>query len=150
MVLGIGNLLMNDDAAGVLVAQELEKEYSGMNENLRIVDGGTLGLDLLPLIEWADKLILVDAVDIELEPGTVVRIEGEDIDPVFESKLSVHQMGMKDLLLTAELTGCRPKEVVFFGVQTENVNFDMQVSESVNRSLGKLTNAVKEEFLKHF
>ena len=145
LVLGIGNVLMNDDAAGALVSREIEKEYGNISTNLKVVEGGTLGLDLLPLVEWADKLILIDACDLDLPAGTVVRIEGEDIDPVFESKLSPHQMGMKDLLLTAELAGYRPDEIVFFGIQTENVNFDMQLSPEVEKNLKKLKNEVIKE-----
>jgi len=113
LVLGLGNILMNDDAVGVLLAQKLTKKFN-QSDCLKIVDGGTLGLDLLNYIEWADKLIIVDGVNLDLEPGTVVRIEGEDISSVFETKLSPHQMGLKDILLAADLIDCKPDRIVFW------------------------------------
>lgn len=145
LVLGIGNLVMNDDAAGVLVAQELAPKYNNKREDLLVLDGGTLGLDLLGYIDWADRLVLVDAVELDMEPGTVVKLEGDDIDTAFESKLSAHQMGMKDMLLTSELMGQRPDEIVFYGIQAETVNMDMELSAPVRNNLPKLTMHVEKE-----
>lgn len=149
LVLGLGNILMNDDAAGVLVAQNLSKKYPD-TEQIRIMDGGTLGLDLLGYIEWADKLIVVDAVDIGHPAGTVVRIEGEDIDPVFENKLSPHQMGLKDLLGTAMLTGGLPAEIVLFGIQTESIQMEQELSKEVAANMEKLEKETEKELLKEF
>lgn len=145
LVLGIGNLVMNDDAAGVLVAQELAEKYNNKREDLLVLDGGTLGLDLLGYIDWADRLVLVDAVELDLEPGTVVKLEGEDIDVAFESKLSPHQMGMKDMLLTAELMGERPEEIVFYGIQAGTIQMEMELSKPVKNNMKKLTDHVEAE-----
>lgn len=144
LVLGLGNILMNDDAIGVLVAQRLAERFS-QNEYLKIVDGGTLGLDLLNYIEWADKLIIIDGVNLDLEPGTVVRIEGEDISAVFESKLSPHQMGLKDILLAADLIDCKPDEIVFFGIQTKDISMSMTLSQEVEDNFSRLEDAVSKE-----
>jgi len=145
LVLGIGNLVMNDDAAGVHVAQELAKKYNNKIDELLVLDGGTLGLDLLGYIDWADRLVLVDAVDMGLDPGTVVKLEGDDIDVAFENKLSAHQMGMKDMLLTAELMGERPEEVVFYGIQSGSVQMDMELSDAVKNNIPKLISHVEAE-----
>lgn len=145
LVLGIGNLVMNDDAAGVYVAQELAPKYNHTREDLLVLDGGTLGLDLLGYIEWADRLVIVDAVELDLDPGTVVKLEGEDIDTAFESKLSAHQMGMKDMLITAELIDQRPAEIVFYGIQAGTVQMDMELSEQVKKNMPKLTTHVEAE-----
>lgn len=145
LVLGIGNLVMNDDAAGVLAAQELAPKYNNKREDLLVLDGGTLGLDLLGYIEWADRLVLVDAVELDMEPGTVVKLEGDDIDTAFESKLSAHQMGMKDMLLTAELIGHRPPEIVFYGIQAGTVQMEMELSEAVKANMPKLISHVEAE-----
>ncbi|MEF3255470.1 MAG: HyaD/HybD family hydrogenase maturation endopeptidase [Deferribacterales bacterium] len=144
VVLGLGNLLMNDDGAGIIVVNNIKNLFND-SEHLKIIDGGTLGLDLLHYIEWADKLIIVDAVDVGLEPGTVVRIEGEDINTVFESKLSPHQMGLKDILLTAELIDCKPKDIVLFGIQTKDINMDMTLSKEVSDNISRLEKYVIEE-----
>lgn len=146
LVLGLGNLLMNDDAVGVLVVQELKNRFND-DDRLKIVDGGTLGLDLLHYLEWADKLILIDGVNLNLEPGTVVKIEGDDINVVFESKLSPHQMGLKDILLAAELIDCRPKEIILYGIQTKSIEMEMTLSEEVKANLPKLTDNVTKEIV---
>ncbi|MBZ4672403.1 hydrogenase maturation protease [Deferribacterales bacterium Es71-Z0220] len=144
LILGLGNLLMDDDSAGVVIAQELKNEILE-DEQLKIVEGGTLGLDLLNYIAWADKLIIVDAIDMGFEPGTVIRAEGQDIDPIFESKLSPHQMGLKDILLAAELIGDRPEEIVLFGIQVESIQMNMTLSEKVKKNMQKLKSKVIEE-----
>lgn len=148
LVLGIGNLVMNDDAAGVLVAQKLAPKYNKRRDDLLVLDGGTLGLDLLGYIDWADRLVLVDAVELNMEPGTVVKLEGDDIDIAFESKLSAHQMGMKDMLLTSELMGQRPSEIVFYGIQSGSIQMEMELSEPVQKNLPKLTMHVEAEITK--
>ncbi|MGE4266601.1 MAG: HyaD/HybD family hydrogenase maturation endopeptidase [Deferribacterales bacterium] len=144
LVLGIGNLVMNDDAAGVLAAQELMKEFPS-TDTLRVMDGGTLGLDLLVYIEWSDRLIIADAVDFGMEPGTVVKVDGDDIDAVFENRLSAHQMGMKDMLATAELMGVRPKEVVLYGIQTGSIEMDMTLTPQVEAGIPKLISHLRDE-----
>lgn len=146
LVLGLGNILMNDDGAGIVVVRELKKSLAE-NENLKIMDGGTLGLDLLGYIEWADKLIIVDAVDMGFEPGTVIRAEGEDINPIFESKLSPHQMGLRDILLASELTGKIHNEVILFGIQIESIQMEMTLSKRVSEHIEKLKDNVSKEII---
>ena len=145
LVLGIGNVIMNDDAAGALVVRELEEKYGSASSELRIVEGGTLGLDLLPMLEWSDKMILLDAVDLGLPAGTVVKIEGKDIDDVIENKLSPHQMGMKDLLITAAFAGCCPAEIVFYGIQIKSIEMEIKLSPEVEQGCVKLKKHVEEE-----
>jgi hydrogenase maturation protease len=147
LVLGLGNVLMNDDAAGVLVARNLEKKYPE-TETLKIMDGGTLGLDLVTHLAGIEKLIIIDAVNVGLEPGTVVKIEGNDIDSVFENKLSPHQMGLKDILFAADLIDCKPNEIVLFGIQYQSIQFDQTLSEPVKKNLNKLEKEVEKEILK--
>ncbi len=129
-----------------MLHRSLQKKYNNIQDDLLVLDGGTLGLDLLGYIEWADRLVLVDAIDIDMEPGTVVKLEGDDIDVAFENKLSAHQMGgMKDMLLTAELIGQRPEEVVFYGIQSATIQMDMEMSEPVKNNLPKLTSHAEQE-----
>jgi hydrogenase maturation protease len=144
LILGLGNILMDDDGAGVVVVNDL-KNCLKESEYLKIVDGGTLGLDLLNYIQWAEKLIIVDAIDMDFKPGTVIKAEGEDIDPIFESKLSPHQMGLKDILLAAELLDQRPKDIVLFGIQVKSINMNMTLSDEVSKNLSKLKEHVLKE-----
>ncbi len=143
LVLGLGNLLMNDDAAGLRAVYTLQERYPD-RENLQIVDGGTLGLDLLGHVAWADKLLLLDAININEAPGTVALIAGDDINPVLSQRISPHQMGLKDLLEAAELIGDRPPEVELLGIQYDNINMEMTLSEEVERGLPRLIAAASE------
>ena len=144
LILGLGNILMDDDGAGVVAVNDL-KNCLKESENLKIIDGGTLGLDLLHYIQWAEKLIIVDAIDMDFDPGTVIKAEGEDIDPIFESKLSPHQMGLKDILLAAELIDQRPEDIVLFGIQVKSINMNMTLSDEVSKNLSKLKENVLKE-----
>lgn len=140
--LGLGNLLMNDDAAGLRVIYALQDLYP-TRPDFQLIDGGTLGLDLLTYIEWADQLLLLDAIDIGAAPGTVALIEGEDIDGVLEAKVSPHQVGMSDLLAAAELIDDRPRQVTLLGIQFADINMEMTLSPAVEAGLPKMIAAAR-------
>ena len=144
LVLGLGNVLMNDDALGVLTVQRLQQEYR-FPDGVKVIDGGTLGLDLLPFIEDADQLLVIDALEMEAEPGSVFRLEGEEVPRAFASKLSVHQMGLQDLLAVADLQGYAPRELVFWGVQPQSIEMKMELSPPVAAAMDELLRSVVDE-----
>jgi hydrogenase maturation protease len=130
LVLGIGNLVMSDDGIGVRVVQQLAERYR-FPAGVRILDGGTLGLDLLPQLEGVERLLVVDAVETGREPGSLIRLSGEDVPIVLETKVSPHQMGLKDLLAVAMLQGFDPIEMVLLGVQPELIEMGVELSPPV-------------------
>lgn len=134
LVLGIGNLVMSDDAVGVLVAQRLQLDYR-FPDNVEIMDGGTLGLDLLPKLENITNLIVIDAVEIGQKAGTCVRLCGEELPIALETKVSPHQMGLKDLLAVSELMGHSPKEMVLIGVQPGSIEMEVGLTAEVEAKL---------------
>jgi len=144
LVLGIGNLLMNDDAAGVRVVQALAEKYVFPDE-VTLLDGGTLGLDLLPYLEGVDRLLVVDAVETGEATGTLVRLTGDDIPLTLATKVSPHQMGLKDLLLVAELQGHAAAEMVLWGVQPGSIEMDIEMSPEVAAAVIQLQDKVLEE-----
>ena len=144
LVLGIGNLVMTDDGIGVRVVQLIEERYRFPAE-VTVLDGGTLGLDLLPRIEEAQRLIIVDAVETGAPPGTLVRLTGEEIPLALETKLSPHQMGLKDLLAVSTLLGQAPQETVLWGVQPESIGMELRLSAPVQAQLEPLVGKVLEE-----
>lgn len=141
LVLGLGNSLMNDDAFGGAVVARLQKGYS-FSEGVRVVDGGTLGLDLLPFLEGVERLLIVDAVAMGASPGAVFRLEGEEVPRAFSGKLSVHQMGLQDLLAVAELQGNLPPTLVFRGVQPGSIDMGMRMSPPVVAALDQVVSEV--------
>lgn len=130
LVLGLGNLVMTDDALGSRTAEELQKRYR-FPEQVTVLDGGTLGLDLLPRLEGIDKLLVIDALQMGASAGEVFRLEGEEVPRAFANKLSVHQMGLQDLLAVAELLGHLPAQLVVWGAQAESIEMCMEMSPEV-------------------
>lgn len=144
LVLGLGNLVMTDDALGSRAILELEKRYR-FPAQVTLLDGGTLGLDLLPRLEGIDKLLVIDALQMGAESGAVFRLEGEEVPRAFANKLSVHQMGLQDLLAVAELQGHLPNQLVVWGVQASSIEMGMEMSATVAAALEQLLIAVVEE-----
>ena len=104
VVLGIGNVLLQDEAVGALAAQELERRFY-IPDGVEILDGGTAGIELMQYIAGKDLLLIIDALKSGKEPGTVVRAEGEEVPAAFRQRLSPHQLGLSDLLATTMLLG---------------------------------------------
>lgn len=144
LVLGLGNLVMTDDALGVRVVEALEQRFE-FPEQVCLLDGGTLGLDLLPRLEGIDKLLVIDALEMDAEAGTVFRIVGEDVPRAFANKLSVHQMGLQDLLAVAELQGHLPPELVVWGAQSASIEMGTELSNAMFPALDKIVDAVVQE-----
>jgi hydrogenase maturation protease len=144
LVLGIGNLVMSDDGIGVRVVQRLLEQYR-FPPGVTVVDGGTLGLDLLPMLEGVEKLLLVDAVETGAVSGTIVRISGQEIPIAMKTKLSAHQAGLQDLLLLAELLGDLPREMVLLGVRPEEISIGLELSAQVASCLEPLVAMALEE-----
>jgi hydrogenase maturation protease len=144
LVLGIGNSLMNDDALGVTAIEQLQARYS-FPAGVSVVDGGTLGLDLLPMLEGVKKLLIIDAIDMGAAPGVLFRLQGEEVPRAFASKLSVHQMGVQDLLAVAELQGHVLEELVVWGVQPGSIEMEMRLTPAVAAAMTPLLNGVIRE-----
>ncbi len=144
LVLGLGNVLCGDDGAGVIVAHQLRREYV-MPDGVRVVDGGTLGLDLLALVAASDRVILVDAVRAEGPPGTLVRLAGDEVAPAVYERLSMHQIGVADLLAGAALCDRYPQEVVIVGIVPEMTSLSYGCTPDVTASLPALAAAVLAE-----
>lgn len=146
LVLGIGNSLMNDDAVGITAIEQLNEHYL-FPDGLTVVDGGTLGLDLLPMLEGVRKLLIIDAIDMGAAPGALFRLEGDEVPRAFANKLSVHQMGVQDLLAVAELQGHVPEELVVWGVQPGSIEMEMRLTPAVAAALAPLLDSVVGELV---
>jgi hydrogenase maturation protease len=138
LVLGLGNILLGDEGLGVRVIERLLEQYD-FPEEVRVMDGGTLGLDLLPYLEETSRLLVVDAVQARKPPGTLVRLTGDEI-PIFldASKVSPHQEGLQDLLAVALLKDYLPEEVIFWGAQIDTMGVGLELSPAVAAQLDAL------------
>jgi hydrogenase maturation protease len=144
LVLGLGNTIMTDDGFGVKVVTTLSSRYHFLGE-AALLDGGTLGLDLLPYLEEIESLLIVDALDMRAEPGSIFRLQGKEVPRAFASKLSVHQMGLQDLLAVAELQGHVPRNLVVWGVQPECIEMGTELTATVTAAVEPVISSVLEE-----
>jgi hydrogenase maturation protease len=144
LVLGLGNTLMSDDGFGVHVVEALRSRYR-MPEGVALLDGGTLGLDLLPRLEGVKRLLIVDALQMGGTPGAVYHLRGEEVPRAFAAKLSVHQMGVQDLLAVAELQGHLPAELVVWGVQAGVIDMGLDLTPEVSGALEEVLSGIVAE-----
>ncbi|MFA7281524.1 MAG: HyaD/HybD family hydrogenase maturation endopeptidase [Sterolibacterium sp.] len=122
LVLGIGNVLWGDEGFGPKVVERLKQRHA-VAAGVELVDGGTQGLYLLPLIQDTDRLIVFDAVDFGKKPGAIVVLRNEEIPAYFGQRpLSLHQTAFTDVLAAASLTGALPESITLIGVQFENID----------------------------
>ncbi|MDH4281408.1 MAG: HyaD/HybD family hydrogenase maturation endopeptidase [Myxococcales bacterium] len=144
LVLGLGNVVCTDDGAGIAALYKLIREYD-LPEGVVALDGGTLGLSLLPLVDSADRVILVDAIKADGPPGTQVRIEGDEVAPAVYERLSPHQIGVADLLAGASLLGRYPESVVVIGVVPGSIELGTERTPAVEASIPELVERVAQE-----
>jgi len=116
LVLGLGNPIMGDDGVGIIALEQFRQLY-GEPDGVELMDGGTWGMNLLPWIESAGKLLLVDAIRAGLEPGADVLLDGPDLPRVLGQKLSAHQVDIVDVLTLAQVRGTLPADTVALGVE---------------------------------
>ena len=144
LILGLGNLLCGDDGLGALVAQRIA-ETRTIPEGVQVLDGGTLGLALLPYLEDAERAILVDAIAVDGPPGTLVRLEGDAVGPAVAARLSVHQVGVSDLIEAARWRGRVPPTLVLLGSVPETIELGVGLSPRVQATFAALIDVVCEE-----
>lgn len=117
LILGIGNVLWADEGFGVRVVQALQRNYD-FPESVRLMDGGTQGLALLPYVQEADTLIIADAVDFKCDPGTLVELRDAEVPAYLGAKkMSLHQVSFQEVLALGELLGHTPRHLYLVGVQ---------------------------------
>ena len=142
-MLGLGNVLHADDGAGAQAIDRL-REDSRIPSDVFLIEGGTLGLELLPYIWDCSRLIVIDAVDVGQAPGTVVRMEGAELNSL-PGNSSVHQLGVSDLLVALRVLGAKQPDVVLLGVQPENTDWSTKLSPPVAAAVKLLVEAAVEE-----
>ncbi len=139
-VLGIGNLVHEDDGVGIHAINRLQRDPR-VPPGVVLVDGGTQGLSLLPHIAGCSRLLVVDAVDAGQPPGSLLCFKGKALDGL-PGKASVHQLGFADLMSAMYLLGNSPEEVVVLGVQPLSTEWVTELTPAVRNALGPLVDAV--------
>ena len=148
LVLGIGNILNTDEGVGVFAARALRDKYPNPG-HFAIEDGGTLGLNLLPMVDDATHLLILDAVDAGKSPGTVIEMQGDDIPLFGGARLSEHQITFQEVLGLAMLRNRLPAKLHLIGVQPVDLSVGVGLSDVVSEVLPDVIRRA-EIVLKHW
>ena len=142
IVLGIGNLLLKDEGVGVRAVQKLMKEID--HPDVEFVDGGTSGLDLLPLFERCRYLFVLDCVRGGKKPGTIYKFGISEIDDKRTPfKMSAHDFNLIDTISMARAIQEKLPEIIIYGVEPESIEWGLELSPAVAGALEKLLLKVK-------
>ena len=149
VVIGVGNALLRDDGVGVRVVEELRAvvrhDASALPEDTVLVDGGTLGLDLLRTVAGARSLLFLDAVDLHLPPGTVTVLRGDAIPAAGGRWGRAVPSGVGEVLAVGRLMGWLPDPVALVGVQVDDTEFGIGLSRPVESALPRAVVTAREE-----
>jgi hydrogenase maturation protease len=143
IVLGLGNTLHSDDGVGPQAIERLRND-TRLPEDVALIEGGTLGLELLTYIWGCSYLLVLDAVDVGQPPGTLVRMSSQELQTL-PGNGSVHQLGVADLLVALRVLAHRTPEVVLLGVQPASTEWGTELSPAVAAVLPALADAAVAE-----
>lgn len=145
LIIGCGNLIRGDDGVGIHLIKELEKLH--LPENVKIIDAGTISIDMLFQMEAVDKVIIVDAVEGGIEPGTIYRLTKEDLAPPSATPFSLHELKLEHTLKIGEkILGDKfPSEVIIFGVEVGEIKEGIALSPKIEKSLPRLVDLILQE-----
>ena len=146
LVLGLGNILLQDEGIGVRVIERFQDQYS-VPAGVQVLDGGVRGLALLSFLEGITKLLIVDAVQNGQEPGTLIRLAGAEVPAFLSPKVSLHQEGLADLLWAAIVIGGYPEDVVLWGVGPAVIETGLELSPVVSDQVDTLVERVREQLV---
>ncbi len=145
VILGVGNILLRDEGIGVRVIQEMEK--MDLPNDIELIDGGTAGFDLLYPVQEADKLIVVDAIEADSEPGDIFKFTPRDVKLKSKEKVSLHEIEILEVLKMAEHLGKCP-ETVIFGIQPKEINLGLELTSELQEKIPRIIELVLEEIEK--
>jgi hydrogenase maturation protease len=143
VVIGVGNTILSDEGVGVHAARLLQSD-SRVPAGVTILDGGTIGLQLIPYACDASCVLLLDAMNSGEAPGTLARMTGKELLGASSGR-SVHQLGVADLIAGLALVSVRPQDIVVLGVQPANTDWGTSLSPQVERGLVALVEAAVEQ-----
>ena len=141
VVMGTGNVLMGDDGIGVHGIRALAKEE--LPPHVELIDGGTSALDTIQLLTNVKRLIIIDAVKGDGEPGTIYKINPDDIKEKKGQNVSLHQLSLLESLNMAKITGNAPEEVIIIGVEPKKIALGFDLSADIKNKLPEIIEIVK-------
>ena len=142
IIIGIGNFIMKDEGVGIHAVQKLFE--TSLPQDVEVMDGGTDAMDLLSVFQTFERIIVIDALKAGGEPGTIYRVTPEEIMEDPKRPLSLHEMGLLDVLLMARQLGGHG-EVVIIGVEPKEIACSIDLTPEVKATLPKVVDAAIAE-----
>jgi hydrogenase maturation protease len=144
VVLGVGNIILSDEAAGVRAVEALERGWL-LPQNVMAIDGGTSGMEMIEDLSDVDLLIVLDVVKTGAAPGAVVKISGDEIPVFFRNKLSPHQIALPDVLASLELLDAMPREIMVLGVEFISLELGLEMTPTIAEKVPVLAAMAADE-----
>lgn len=144
IVLGLGNLLLRDEGVGVRVVEALAARYA-LPAEVVVVDGGTVGMDLLDTLAGCDHLLICDAVQTGAPPASVVKLADAEVPALFHTRLSPHQLGLAEVLATLILMEEAPATITLIGVVPADLELGAELSPAVAAVVGQAVDLLVAE-----
>ena len=139
IVFGLGNTLNNDEGMGVFAMQALEKRLRDLVvDDLEFIDGGVLGLNLLPWVEEASHLLVLDAINASKEPGTVIELKSDEIPLYTGVKMSDHQILFQEVLGLAKFREKFPENLHMVGAQPVDLSVGVELSPGIKKVMPEI------------
>lgn len=142
IIIGIGNILLQDDGVGIRVIEQLENEK--LPSTIELVDGGTSTLDTLGFFLDYKKVIIVDCLKANLQPGTIYKIRPEDIKNYKKENLSIHDVQILEVVKMANMMDKYP-EVIIFGIEPEKISLNLEMTETMISKIPEIIFNIKKE-----
>ena len=140
VVLGVGNILLSDEGFGVRVAEALSQRFR-FPDVVEVLDGGTLGIELMRFLDGAQRLILIDAIH-GAKPGSFRIIKGDDVRLYFQEKVSLHEMGIQEVLASLVVMEKPIAEIVVIGVVPQSLEISLDLTPLVASRIDEATDSV--------
>ncbi|MBU0682556.1 MAG: HyaD/HybD family hydrogenase maturation endopeptidase [Proteobacteria bacterium] len=141
LVLGVGNILLGDEGAGVRAVELLQERYRFSHE-VEFIDGGTAGLELLGFLDDKKHLIIIDAIIGKEPAGTVKRMILDDPPAFFQNRISPHQLGLSEMLSCAAMTDSLPAHISLYGIIPESLETGLALSKTVAAAVEDISRQV--------
>jgi hydrogenase maturation protease len=144
LVLGMGNLLLEDEGLGIRALELLQQRYE-IPPGVELLDGGTTGMGLLDDLSRREHVLVLDACQTGDPPGTLIRLADDQVPVYFSMRISPHQLGLSDVLATLELSGEKPADVIVLGLVPHSLEMCLELSNVVAGKLDNLVEAAATE-----
>lgn len=143
-ILGIGNLLYQDEGLGIHILPVLQELFAGQDD-VEVIEGATDGILLLDPVESTDHLIIVDAIHAGQTPGELITIRDEEIPRYMGVKMSIHQVGFQEVLAAARLRERLPRHMLMCGLQPHSLELGLELTDIVKSKLPELVSAIQNQ-----